>query len=153
MIFRGLAEPMNRRAKRIEVGRVKLTPKYFENIDQILGLSIPSHGSVKGRLERLNVHNRFEFVIYPPVSGYAVTCEFEEALFPTVHKAIKKNVTVRGELEYRPGRPFPDRVKVRALDIHAPDEELPKLADLRGAWKGCTNGLSSLRFLESIRND
>ena len=118
-----------------------------------MGTAIPSQGSVKGRLERLNVYNRFEFVIYPPIPGYSVRCVFTDDLFDTIHKAIRRTVTVYGVLHYRPDRPFPDWVQVKSLEVHPADDQLPKLADLRGAWKGCTGGLSALEFVQANRDD
>src|SRR5262249_9323233 len=102
---------------------------------------LTSVGTVKGRLERLNVHNRQEFIIYPPIAGVHVRCLFPEDLFSLVQAAIKQNITVSGTLVFRPESAFPERVHVRSIDIHPADEELPKLAALRGLCPGATGKL------------
>src|SRR5713101_4143870 len=86
---------------------------------------LTSVGTVKGRLERLNLHNRQEFIIYPPIPGVHVTCLFPEELFSQVQAAIKQNITVSGRLVFRPGSAFPERVHVRSIEIHPADEKLP----------------------------
>lgn len=151
--FRRLAYPLNRKIKESRIADTKITSRFIANIDDLVGATIPSEGSVKGRLERLNVHNRFEFVIYPPIPGYSVTCTFRDELYEQIHQAVRKNVTVNGTLHYRPGRPFPDRVQVKSIEVHPPDEQLPKLADLRGAWKGCLGGHSSVEFIQANRDE
>jgi len=151
--FRRLAEPINRRVKEVKIAGTKLTTRFIANIDELVGTTIPSEGSVKGRLERLNVHNRFEFVIYPPIPGYSVRCVFRDDLFAQIHQAICKNVTVNGSLHYRAGTPFPDWVQVKSIEVHPPDEKLPKLGDLRGSWKGCLEDKSAVELIEANRDE
>src|ERR1700733_9724595 len=97
-------------------------------------------GAVKGRLERLNLHDRNEFTLYPPISGFSVTCEFPEELFETVQHAIRRNVTVYGKLTFKQQGPYPERVVVQTLEIHPDDSELPTLHSLRGVLRDATNG-------------
>ncbi len=130
----------------------KLTSRFIANVDELIGTTIPSEGTVKGRLERLNVHNRFEFVIYPPIPGYSVRCVFQDDLYEQIHRAIRTNVTVSGTLHYRPGTPFPDWVQVKSVEVHPPDEQLPKLADLRGSWKGCLGERNAIQFIQANRD-
>ncbi len=106
-----------------------------------------SDGSVKGRLESLNVHHKNQFVIYPPYEGCSITCDFPLELFPTVQKAIKQNVTVFGTLIFIPGKPFPEEVRVKSIEIHLPDDELPDLQSLRGSWKASRDGRFAVDFI------
>ncbi|MBI3465124.1 MAG: hypothetical protein HY000_19015 [Planctomycetes bacterium] len=150
--FRELIAPL-KRTKQVWVDGQQLTSQYIANIDKILGSSVGAEGFVSGRLERLNVHNRNEFVLYPPIIGASIVCHFPDELFERVRDAIKRSVTVCGTLFYVPDKPFPDRVHVRALEIHPPDDELPKLRELRGSFRGCTDGLSSVEFVRSTRDE
>ncbi len=151
--FRTLAKPIHRAVKEIRIADVKLTARFVANIDDLVGSLIPSEGSVKGILEKLNLHNRSEFFIYPPIPGYSVKCIFPEDLFETVTKAIRRNVTVYGTLHFRPERPFPDSATVKSIETHPADDRLPKLTDLRGTWKGCIGGLSPVDFIEANRDE
>src|SRR5260370_42563342 len=110
------------------VGRMKRNPKLRLTLSNGKVIPLTSVGTVKGRLERLNLHNRNEFVIYPPVPGVQVTCLFPEELFSQVQAAIKQNITVSGRLVFRPGSAFPERVHVRRIEIHPAAEKLPQLA-------------------------
>lgn len=153
--LRGFRDLLGRlkRTKEVWIGEGQLTSQYLANIDKILRSSIRSEGAVSGLLEKLNVHNRNEFVLFPPVLGAQVACTFPEELFEHVRAAIKRNVTVSGTLFYHPNKPFPELVHVRELEIHPPDEELPKLGELRGLFAGCTNGLSAVEFVRALRDE
>jgi hypothetical protein len=152
--FRGLAAPrLGRRFQDVRIAGKSLTSEYVANIDKILNTTIPSDGSVTGRLERLNIHNRREFALYPPITGFSVTCSFPDDMFPQVQAAIRKNVTVHGKLVFRPDSPFPERVQVRSIEIHPPDAELPTLRSLRGMLRGALDGATVVSFLKARRDD
>jgi hypothetical protein len=139
--------------KEIWIGGNKITSRYLANIDELLKPSFKSEGSVTGILERVNVHNdKNEFVLYPPVSS-PVSCIFPEDLFEQVRAAIKRNVTVFGELWYPPGKPYPVKVQVKGLEVHPPDDKLPTLRELRGVFRGCLEGKTATEFVRAIRDD
>jgi hypothetical protein len=153
LVFRRLAAPVTRGAKEIRIADTKVTSRFIANIDEVIGKAIPSEGAVKGRLERLNLHNRLEFVIYPPVPGYSIRCVFRDDLYDTICAAIRKTVTVYGTLHFRPEKPFPEWVQVSQIEIHRPDAQLPTLRELRGAWKGSTNGMKAVEFIQANRDE
>lgn len=151
--FRKLAEPVLRGEQRVEIAGTKLTTRFVANIDVMLGKAVRSKGTVKGRLEKLNVHKRSEFTLYPPIGKHSITCVFPEALFETVQRAIKQSVTVSGLLTFRGDSPYPERVRVDSIDIHPPDEALPTLSSLRGLLPSATSGKSSVEFVEALRDE
>lgn len=151
--FRGLANTVAKEQGSVWIGGIELTTQYLATIDKIIGGAIPSEGTVTGRLERLNLHNRNEFALYAPVGGFSVTCSFPEEMLENVKAAIRKIVTVSGRLFFRPDSPFPERVQVRAIEVHPPDAELPTLASLRGLMPDATGGLSSVEFLRTVRDE
>ena len=53
-------------------------------------------------MEKINVHERNEFVIFPPITGYSVVCRFEHQLLDKVRDAIESTVTVSGKMHYAP---------------------------------------------------
>jgi hypothetical protein len=149
--FRGLFTSL-KNTKEVWIEGVQVTAQYLANVDNILGSSISSKGSVSGFLEALNVHTSNRFVLYPPILDSRVICYFPESMFEQVRAAIKRNVTVTGLLFYQPDRPFPEKVQVEALEVHPPDSELPTLDQLRGVFGGCTGGKSAVEFVRGIRD-
>ena len=150
--FRALIASL-KKTKQVWIEGKQVTSQYIANIDRILAATIASEGFVTGFLERLNVHNRNEFVLYPPILGAHVMCSFPDKMFEKVRMAIKHNVTVSGTLYYRLDKPFPDRVHVKALEVHPADNELPSLKSLRGLFRGSTNGMNATEFVRSLRNE
>lgn len=118
-----------------------------------IAAGVRAKGSIKGRLEKLNVHNRNEFTLVPPVGEPAIACSFKEALFDKVKLAIKRNVLVHGILFYGEGKAYPERIQVDDLEILPPDAELPTLGSLRGIMPNATNGKPVLEFVLGIRDD
>lgn len=141
-----------KKTKEIWIEGKQITSRYLANIDEILRPSFESEGSVTGVLERLNVHEKNEFSLFPPLWG-AVTCVFPAELFEKVRSAIKRNVTVFGKLMYPPDRPYPVKVQVKSLEVHPPDEELPTLSELRGVFRGCLEGKTATEFIRAIRDE
>lgn len=104
--FRELVSPLDRHAKEVWVNGSKLTSDFVASIERILGSAIPSEGQVTGRLERLNVHDRYEFVLFP-VAGTRIVCAFDQAMLEQVRMGIKRTVTVSGTLFFQPDKPLP----------------------------------------------
>lgn len=151
--FRKLGEPLTKRARAVWLAGTSVTTQFIANIDRIIGAAIPSEGSVKGSLERLNLHNRNEFVLYTPIGGHSVICSFPDEQFDRVREAIRRNVTVSGTLYFYPDTPYPHRVHVRDIEIHPPDDQLPTLKQLAGAWPDATGSLSAVDFLRARRDE
>lgn len=152
-LFKKLVAPLSKTASELWVGEQLLTGDYLANIDKLLNNLMPSHGAVRGRLEKLNVHNKLEFVLFPPIAGHAITCSFPESLVDDIRQAIKRSVTVRGTLFFQSDKAYPDRVKVDTIEIHPYDDNLPRLVDLRGMAPGCTGGLTAVEFTQALRNE
>lgn len=152
-LFKKLALPLSGQSKALFIDDMEITPRYTANADKILRSEMVQEGSVAGVLEKVNVHERCEFVLYPPIPGHSITCAFPESMLSQVRKAIKRNVTVRGSMHYYADHPFPRLVHVTALEIHPCDDELPPLAGLRGLAPGSTGDLTAVDFVRSLRHD
>jgi hypothetical protein len=120
------------RAASVEIAGEFLNPQFRESIRRLLEEGTISMGSVTGRLERVNVHDRSEFLLYTPVGSTYVRCRFPNHLLDDVRKAIKRNVTVHGALRSMLGRDVPMFAEVDRIEIHPDDDQLPTLASLRG---------------------
>lgn len=151
--FRDLVAHL-RRTKEVWIEGVgRVTSQYVANIDKILGTPIRSEGSVSGFLEGLNVHQKNEFILYPPIPGYRIACAFPEEMFELVRAALKRNVTVTGTLSHHPDSPFPSRVQVKQMEVHPANSELPSLRELKGMLRGCTNGKRAVEFVRALRDE
>jgi hypothetical protein len=150
--FRELAKPIWSGKKKVTVAGVELTTRYLSNIDTLLRGETKSKGTVKGRIERLNVHERHEFTLYPPIAGYSVQCIFPDELFETVHQAIKRTITVSGMMYYKRDNPYPERVQVESIEIHPDDKDLPTGRSLRGTMPNATEGKTTTEFVTALRN-
>lgn len=152
-VFRRLALPLAKRNSTLLVDTTEITAQFIANIDKILGATLPSDGVVSGTIERVNLHGRFEFVLYPAIDGYAITCRFPERMWPKVRTALKRHVTVVGKLFYRGDSPYPDKVQVTGIDIHPDDSSLPTLTELRGSAPNTTGGKSAVDFVRALRDE
>lgn len=113
-----------------------------------------SEGTVKGFVERLTTERgRHRFTLIHPVNETPIPCQFTEDMLEQVRLAVKRNVTVTGSMDYHADNPYPVLVDVKALEIHPPDDELPRLTDLRGLMTGGTNGQVSAEFVRALRDE
>ena len=119
---------------------------------RLVGPTLWSEGSVTGVVERLNVHDKNEFYLYPPLRE-AVVCTFPEDMFEQVRAAIKRNVTVNGTLSYASDNAFPTKVRVKSLEVHPPNDQLPTMRDLSGSFKDAFGGKTAVEFLRTIRDE
>jgi hypothetical protein len=142
-----------RHTREVWIDGAQLTSRYVANIDDFLRPTLTAEGSVTGFLEGLNVHNeKNRFALYPAIGG-SVACVFEDDMFEQVRAAVKRNVTVYGTLSYPHDSPHPTKVQAKKLDVHPPDDELPTLGKLRGAFRGCTGGKTAVEFVRAIRDE
>jgi hypothetical protein len=130
--FKKLFAPKKHKVRAVDVGKTKLTDRFENNIDRLLESAIVSEGSARGLVEKINLHGRNEFTLYPAIGG-PIACAFKENLFERVRAALKRNVTVHGKMHRFFGSPFPEKATVTDLEVHPSDDELPRLSDLRGA--------------------
>lgn len=151
--FRKLAQLTLGGKKKVKVAGVQLSTQFVANIDKLLGGITKARGTVKGRVEKLNVHERHEFTLFPIIGDSAIVCTFDESLFEQVQSAIKQTVTVHGKLSYRSDSAYPERVQVEFIEIHPRNDALPTLSSLRGIMPDATSGLTSTAFVQKLRNE
>lgn len=103
-------------------------------------------GSVTGRLEGLNVHQRLQASLWNELDRRRVLVTFPETAYAVVHAALRKRVEVFGVLvEDADGRPL--RVRLEELEVLTGDDELPTLSSLFGTMPELTAGLSAEEHL------
>ncbi|MCB2263067.1 MAG: hypothetical protein LGR52_09030 [Candidatus Thiosymbion ectosymbiont of Robbea hypermnestra] len=129
--------------------------KLSDAIDDLIGSAIVSWGAIKGVVERFNSHSQpCTFNIYPASGPQDVRCVFDRrSMMDKAIAAVNHTVTVTGELKYRPRHFTPYECSVARIDIHPPDDELPKLGELYGINPNVTGELETLEFIRRIRNE
>lgn len=151
--FRSLAGFVAKRNNRLWFDNLEITTQFIANIDKRLSTPIRSFGNLKGRLDKIDVHGKNQFVIYPPIRTRGIKCQFAESLTEQVGLAVKKSVTVTGLTHYHDDEPFPYFVEVETITIHPPNEELPSLRDMKGVAPDLTGADSTIDYLRSLVNE
>ena len=130
---------------------VKVTREIAEKVNKILHAGYWSLGSLEGRLEAFNFHNRPTFTIWDRVSRAPVRCSTpnNQEWREQVKSLLEKRVLVRGRIRYF-SNGIPRSIS-HILDIsdNTPDPALPK------AEFGCIPDRNAaenpIEFLNSIR--
>ena len=150
--FRNLADPLRAGVSEIKISKTTITGDYNVNIEKLLGATRRSVGSVRGVIEKLNVHNKSEFTLFPLI-GNRVLCSFPDQLYSQVLNAVKKHVTVYGKVAYLQGHDFPDRADIESIETHPPNEKLPKFSDMRGKGRVKLRAKTSAEYVKALRDD
>ena len=108
-------------------------------------------GSVTGRLEQLNVHdgvNRFTLL---PLIGPRISGVFPEAVKTLIEGGFDRRVRLYGRLKFPSDENYPREIdQVTDIEVFEPDDELPRLTDLRGIVPDATGGMNIRDFVESL---
>lgn len=109
-------------------------------------------GSVVGRLERLNMHQRREAALWNELDQRSVLVTFAEEFYQRVHGALRQRVEVFGTIvEDADGRPL--RIRLQDLEVLASDENLPTLSSLVGSMPDITGGAPAQEYLARSRRE
>ena len=93
------------------------------------------------------------FKIVPPVGGIEIKCIFPLELLTQAAASVEHNATVEGELKSYEDDLWPHEVRVRHIEIHPLDSELPTLSELAGSAPDSTGELSAAEFVRELRNE
>lgn len=134
-------------------GSVTLNAEFRRKIETMIGKDEVSLGSISGRIEKINLHDRArEFTLYPIVGASRVKGVFpskDRALFVD---AVDKYVTVHGRLSYKPWERFPHLITADAIEIHNPNDRIG-LQALRGLAPDATGILNSKDFIDEVHDE
>jgi len=132
---------------------VSVTKEFGARVDLIIGPDEIVEGSVSGTLELINIHNRAnKFNIYPSVGPKKVVCHFPDDLLVLAITGINRYINVSGKLKYKKRDRYPYEIDVSHIDIYPPEDNLPKLSDLRGIAPRATGDMTSEDFVRSLRD-
>lgn len=157
--FRELAAPIRQHKIRATISNgvepvVEVNPAIENTIVAVLAPTMKALGTVKGRLEFLNIHAAQNvFRIYSPLVPRWVTCHFPEHHLQTAKEAVGRKVRVSGQVTYQTRDPYPQSIEVEQIEILPEDSELPRLLELRGIAPEATGDLLSEDFVRAMRGD
>ena len=130
--LRELASPLERHAEEVWVRRTRISREFTEKLTGSSTPAFRSKAEVAGRLERLDVHGRHQFGLFPPLGG-KVTCEFEPELLAKVLKLLLVRSMLWARLNIANYEPYPQRVQVTAMEFRPHDDELHSFPSRR--WR------------------
>ena len=123
------------------------------SIDRLLGPESIQTGSISGKLDAINVHNKVnKFYLYPAIGPKKVMCRFPENMVREAIGAIQGHIEVTGTFKYRRRDFFPYEIEVDKFQLFPPISELPSLMSLRGIAPDATGGLDSVAFVRERRD-
>ncbi|MEX1000052.1 MAG: hypothetical protein WD000_08895 [Thermodesulfobacteriota bacterium] len=133
---------------------VQITNQLESHIDIILGGDIIAYGSVRGMLERVNVHNNInKSYIYPSIGSSRIECKFDDEMFEKTKQGLKRYVNVNGKVFYKAISKYPYKIIADSIDIYPPENELPTLGQLRGIEPNLTGEMTTYDFIRHIREE
>ena len=111
-----------------------------------------SIGSVEGRLETASVRNRPYLRVYDAVHDRGVTCYFSDPQMEQVREGLGKRVIVSGDVRSdRLGNP--ESIRVSSIEVAEDAAEQVMPSDLRGLWRGETEGRKAEQYIREVRGD
>jgi hypothetical protein len=87
------------------------------------------------------------------VGGVEIKCIFPLELLTQAAASVEHNATVEGELKSYEDDLWPHEVRVRHIEIHPLDNDLPTLSGLAGSAPDSTGELSTAEFVRELRNE
>lgn len=155
--FKGLGATLRKHVTEIQFSndsfQIAYTREMQRSINRILGPETIEAGSIAGRLDAINVHNKAnKFYLYPSVGPKKVVCHFPESMVAAAIAAIQRHVEVTGSFKYKRRDCFPHEVEVDSLRVFPPIGQLPSLRSLRGIAPNATGDLDSVAFVRERRN-
>lgn len=147
-----MIKPLRNRSQEIWASNIKITKKFNTNLKQLIETEWPCIGEVRGYVERLDVHGKSKFDLFPALGG-KIVCTFEDDLFEDVRAAIKRHIVVEGMMHCRRDSAMPFRVEVKKITLLRREDELPTLRSLKGMAPKCTGNVESTAFVRALRDE
>lgn len=156
--FKKLTKPLSKHVTSIEVKRngqkFEITKQLEVNIEKVLKeYFYTSKGTITGHLDSLNVHNKIQFHIYPPIGRIRIKCNFQEDLLPKIRDGIKRYVGVNGTMHFKEGETFPIEIDVEDIEIYPPEGDVPLLDSICGMAPEITGDLDPIVFVKNLRDE
>lgn len=128
--YRKLAEFAARRLTELAIDGVRMTSKALASLEHHFRRKV-SIGSLRGRLESVNIHGRWIFRLYL-FGGRSVECLFPKEMLTQVGQALGEEVIAWGRLFYFGSAIVPFRMELFRLEILQRPERVKTLSEMCG---------------------
>jgi hypothetical protein len=123
-----------------------------DDVDRIPGGVTTVRGSVIGRIDAINLHERREATLYDDLDGARVVLSFGEPMVEQIRTALRRRAEAFGDIiEDKEERP--ERVRLHQLELLPPDDDLRPLADLVGLFPELTGEQDSTEWIQEQRRE
>lgn len=156
--LRGLVAGAGEKFERLWIDGPGIDPIALDDVvAKALSEALPdvrrSFGTVKGVVKLYSgIAKQPYFKIVPPVGGVEIKCVFPLDLVTQAAASVERTATVEGELRTYEDDLWPHEVRVRHIEVHPRDRELPALSALVGSAPESTGELSAADFVRGLRN-
>ena len=155
--YREIAIPAEKRhiEVQIEAGRhaVIVGRRFREILESLVGEDEYSYGSISGKIEAINLHDRNRrFLIFPVIGASKVVGTFRSRDRKSFAGAVDKYVTVYGRLRYKTWDKYPYQVTADSITVHEVDSG-PTLEDLKGISPDATGKLTTQEYIDNLGDD
>lgn len=156
-IFTQIAKPLEKKMESLRIiptasPEVKIDKEFGFALSGLLGGDERERDEIVGRLEKIDLHNKNQFDIFPCVGAPRISCTFPSSLRSKVIKAIGHNVSVDGWALYRKNESHPFAMRVEEMEVFLPDEALPKITDFLSLVPDGTDGQPAEDFVRKFRD-
>ena len=122
-------------------------------VDDILGPDQIEQGSIIGSLDVIDIHNqKNQFKVYPVVGPTSIKCTFPKGMLNDAIAGINHFVRISGEFHFKKSEKFPHLIRVSTIEVLPEKSDSPSLLSLRGIASGALKGVTSVDYVEGIRN-
>jgi len=155
--FKAIASPAIKNGIRVMVTTslnrtVRLDRDFDISLTRLIAGDERERDELVGRVERVDIHNKNMFDIYPVIGPDRVRCNAPRRLQSAIVAAIGKTVSVEGVALYRKDSAFPYAMRVEAIHSRRTDDELPTMQSMHGLAPEATDGVSGEEFVRKLRN-
>jgi hypothetical protein len=155
--FQGINAPVKKHISRVTVigensQPVQIDQQFERSLKRLLEGDERERDEIVGRVERLDIHNKTQFDIYPMIGSSRIRCTAPKRLYSKILSSVGQWVAVDGWALYRKDGPFPYAMKVEEISPRKTDEELPLMSSLHGIAPNATDGKSAEDFVRELRD-
>lgn len=155
--FKGINAPTRKHIKSVIVTgennrSVQIDSQFERSLQRLLEGDERERDEIVGKLERLDIHGKTQFDIYPLIGPARIRCSAPKALYEKIVASVGKWVAVDGWAIYRKDSIFPYAMKVEDILPRKPDSELPLMSSLHGIAPDATDGKSPEEFVRELRD-
>jgi hypothetical protein len=113
---------------------VPVTHKVAKTVNELVGTSYESYGSIEGKLEALWAHEGFKFSVFDQLFARRVDCYVSDELVNDAIANFRQRVRASGTVQYNKAG-LPLNIMVKAIQALPPNHKLPRPSEIRGIFK------------------